>query len=258
MQKPMRTFMTKWLGTQRFICAATYGGATLVPQLKRGLQLPMLRVNQSPFQFPRASNGSGLVIVPLKLSAGHSSYATSKLYGNWQFAEERHLPVAYTGTSFCSIYLSEVCWCGETQKSKQSAIDEGTAKIQELAAEIEQGIALSSRLGPEIDSLKSEFEKNAAALKQAAAIREKQSTEFEEQSKDLAESISAVKKALKVMSKKETKESKESVSFLQTSRSSEVSSALREVFVRSRRPVAGSSRKLRDWWRSGRGCIVQV
>jgi len=133
------------------------------------------------------------------------------------------------------VYDKMVCWCGETQKSKQSAIDEGTAKIQELAAEIEQGIALSSRLGPEIDSLKSEFEKNAAALKQAAAIREKQSTEFEEQSKDLAESISAVKKALKVMSKKETKESKESVSFLQTSKSSEVSSALREVFVRSRR-----------------------
>jgi len=218
----------------------------------------MLRGNQIPFQFPRASNGSGLVIAPLKLSGGWTFIICHQQI-IWKLTICRRKALAYTGTSFCSIYLSEVCWCGETQKSKQSAIDEGTAKIQELAAEIEQGIALSSRLGPEIDSLKSEFEKNAAALKQAAAIREKQSTEFEEQSKDLAESISAVKKALKVMSKKETKESKESVSFLQTSKSSEVSSALREVFVRSRRPVAGSaSRKLRDLWRSGRGCIVQV
>ena len=120
--------------------------------------------------------------------------------------------------------------------------------------------------------MKSEFEKNAAALKQAAAIREKQSTEFEAESKDLAESITAVKKALKVMSKKETKESKESVSFLQTSKSSEVGSALREVFVRSRRPAAGhrgvafaaadhqpdAARKLGGLWRCGRGCIVQV
>lgn len=223
----------------------------------------MLRGNQIPFQFPRASNGSGLVIVPLNLSGGWTFRICYRQI-IWKLTICRRKALAHTGiilnifNIFCSIYLSEVCWCGETQKSKQSAIDEGTAKIQELAAEIEQGIALSSRLGPEIDSLKSEFEKNAAALKQAAAIREKQSTEFEEQSKDLAESISAVKKALKVMSKKETKESKESVSFLQTSKSSEVSSALREVFVRSRRPVAGSSRKLRELWRSGRGCIVQV
>lgn len=220
--------MTKWLGTQlcsqRFIWAATYGAATLV-------------------QNARSPNSKGV--------RNYQCSGTTKFHFNFQ----GHLTV-----QDLSLYcLSEVCWCGETQKSKQSAIDEGTAKIQELAAEIEQGIALSSRLGPEIDSLKSEFEKNAAALKQAAAIREKQSTEFEEQSKDLAESISAVKKALKVMSKKETKESKESVSFLQTSKSSEVSSALREVFVRSRRPVAGSaSRNLGDLWRSGRGCIVQV
>ncbi|CAJ1363142.1 unnamed protein product [Effrenium voratum] len=106
------------------------------------------------------------------------------------------------------VYDKMACWCTETQKSKQAAIEEGSARIESLAAEIEQGIALSARLGPEIESLQKEAEKNQQALQQATAIREKQVSEFEAESKDLQESISAVRKAVKAGKSK---------SFLQTS-----------------------------------------
>ena len=108
----------------------------------------------------------------------------------------------------CVSEACQACWCTETQKSKQAAIEEGSARIESLAAEIEQGIALSARLGPEIESLQKEAEKNQQALQQATAIREKQVSEFEAESKDLQESISAVRKAVKAGKSK---------SFLQTS-----------------------------------------
>lgn len=67
-------------------------GCNIGPPTQKGFATTNAQGQPKSIQFPRASNGSGLVIVPLKLSAGHSSYATSKLYGNWQFAEERQLP----------------------------------------------------------------------------------------------------------------------------------------------------------------------
>ncbi|CAE7789769.1 unnamed protein product [Symbiodinium sp. CCMP2592] len=125
------------------------------------------------------------------------------------------------------IYDKMVCWCTETQKAKQKAIDEGGARIESLSAEIEQGVALSARLQPEIESLKKEEEKNKQALEQASAIRKKQSGEFEAESGDLKDSIAAVRKAVNLLNKKDAG----ATSFLQVaSKASQVKSALRQVF----------------------------
>jgi len=125
------------------------------------------------------------------------------------------------------VYDKMVCWCTETQKAKQKAIDEGGARIESLSAEIEQGVALSARLQPEIESLKKEEEKNKQALEQASAIRKKQSGEFESESGDLKDSIAAVRKAVNLLNKKDAG----ATSFLQVaSKASQVKSALRQVF----------------------------
>ena len=132
----------------------------------------------------------------------------------------------------------QVCWCTETQKAKQKAIDEGAARIESLSAEIEQGVALSARLQPEIDSLKKEAEKNKQALEQAAAIRKKQNGEFVAESGDLKDSVAAVKKAVNILKKKDAGPT----SFLQvTSKASQVKSALQKMFSRSHRQ--GSSKR---------------
>ncbi|CAE7482641.1 unnamed protein product [Symbiodinium sp. CCMP2456] len=131
------------------------------------------------------------------------------------------------------IYDKMVCWCTETQKAKQKAIDEGGARIESLSAEIEQGVALSARLQPEIESLKKEEEKNKQALEQASAIRKKQSGEFEAESGDLKDSIAAVRKAVNLLNKKDAPRA---TSFLQVaSKASQVKSALRQMLSKSRR-----------------------
>ena len=130
------------------------------------------------------------------------------------------------------MWLAEVCWCTDTQKAKQKSIDEGAARIDSLSAEIEQGVALSARLQPEIDSLKKEAEKNKQALEQASAIRKKQSGEFEAESGDLKDSIAAVDKAVNLLKKKDSG----ATSFLQVaSKASQVKSALRQMFSKSHR-----------------------
>lgn len=132
------------------------------------------------------------------------------------------------------IYDKMVCWCTETQKARQKAIDEGGARIDSLSAEIEQGVALSARLQPEIDSLKKEQEKNKQALEQASAIRKKQSGEFEAESGDLKDSIAAVRKAVNLLKKDDP--APRATSFLQVaSKASQVKSALRQMLSKSHR-----------------------
>lgn len=100
-------------------------------------------------------------------------------------------------------YEKVVCWCTSTKKAKTLAIEEGAARIDTLSSEIEQGIALSARLGPEIDALKKEVVRNSGALRQAVTIREKQEKEYEGESEDLRGSISALKQAMIVIGKEE-------------------------------------------------------
>eukprot|EP00930_Biecheleria_cincta_P056257 TRINITY_DN42409_c0_g1_i1.p1 TRINITY_DN42409_c0_g1~~TRINITY_DN42409_c0_g1_i1.p1 ORF type:complete len:703 (+),score=218.86 TRINITY_DN42409_c0_g1_i1:71-2179(+) len=100
-------------------------------------------------------------------------------------------------------YEKVVCWCTSTKKAKTLAIEEGAARIDALTSEIEQGIALSARLGPEIEALKNEVVRNSGALRQAVTIREKQEKEFEAESEDLRGSISALKQAMIVIGKED-------------------------------------------------------
>lgn len=96
-------------------------------------------------------------------------------------------------------YEKMVCWCTGTKKKKALAIDEGAARINTLSSEIEQGVALSARLGPELEALKNEVERNNGALRQAAAIRAKQAKEYVAESKDLEGSMVALKQAMKTL-----------------------------------------------------------
>lgn len=100
-------------------------------------------------------------------------------------------------------YEKMVCWCTGTKKKKALAIDEGAARINTLSSEIEQGIALSARLGPELEALKKEVERNNGALREAAAIRAKQVKEYAAESEDLKGSIAALKQAMKTLDNKE-------------------------------------------------------
>lgn len=98
-------------------------------------------------------------------------------------------------------YEKVVCWCTSTKKARTLAIEEGTARIDTLTSEIEQGIALSARLGPEIEALKKEVVRNSGALRQAVTIREKQEKEYMAETEDLRGSISALKQAMLVIGK---------------------------------------------------------
>lgn len=100
-------------------------------------------------------------------------------------------------------YEKVVCWCTGTKKAKTKAIEDGTARIDTLTSEIEQGIAQSARLAPEIEALKKEAVRNSGALRQAVTMREKQEKEFEAETEDLRGSISALKQAMLVIGKEE-------------------------------------------------------
>lgn len=93
------------------------------------------------------------------------------------------------------------CWCEDNDKEKTKAISDADARIVQLKAEIEAGIAGSERLKVEIQSLEEEIETELASLAQATEIRKKQYDEFNNEEKDLIESISALKAAIVVLSK---------------------------------------------------------
>eukprot|EP00930_Biecheleria_cincta_P048008 TRINITY_DN3338_c0_g1_i4.p1 TRINITY_DN3338_c0_g1~~TRINITY_DN3338_c0_g1_i4.p1 ORF type:complete len:738 (+),score=202.77 TRINITY_DN3338_c0_g1_i4:79-2292(+) len=100
-------------------------------------------------------------------------------------------------------YEKMVCWCTGTKKAKALAIEEGEARINQLSSDIDQAVALSARIGPELEALKNEVERNNGALRQATAIRSKQVKEYEAESEDLEGSIAALKQAMNTLDNKE-------------------------------------------------------
>merc|ERR1719329_1519254 len=78
------------------------------------------------------------------------------------------------------VFSNHACWCETNEKEKKQAIVDGNARLERLAADIEEGTARAAQLETEIGELKDEFDAEAA---------------------DSMEAITAMKQAVKVLSK---------------------------------------------------------
>merc|ERR1719329_1378784 len=99
------------------------------------------------------------------------------------------------------VFSNHKCWCETNEKEKQQAIVDGNARLERLAADIEEGTARAAQLETEIGELKDEIAENEEAVEKATQMREKEKEEFDAEAADSMEAITAMKQAVKVLSK---------------------------------------------------------
>lgn len=99
------------------------------------------------------------------------------------------------------VFDNHKCWCETNEKEKKQAIVDGNARLERLAAAIEEGIARAAQLETEIGELKDEIAENEEAVEKATQMREKEKEEFDAEAADSMEAITAMKEAVKVLSK---------------------------------------------------------
>merc|ERR1719329_996044 len=99
------------------------------------------------------------------------------------------------------VFDNHKCWCETNEKEKKQAIVDGNARLERLAAAIEEGTARAAQLETEIGELKDEIAENEEAVEKATQMREKEKEEFDAEAADSMEAITAMKQAVKVLSK---------------------------------------------------------
>merc|ERR1719329_1267785 len=99
------------------------------------------------------------------------------------------------------VFDNHKCWCETNEKEKKQAIVDGNARLDRLAAAIEEGNARAAQLETEIGELKDEIAENEEAVEKATQMREKEKEEFDAEAADSMEAITAMKQAVKVLSK---------------------------------------------------------
>merc|ERR1719329_409919 len=99
------------------------------------------------------------------------------------------------------VFDNHKCWCETNEKEKKQAIVDGNARLERLAATIEEGNARAAQLETEIGELKDEIAENEEAVEKATQMREKEKEEFDAEAADSMEAITAMKQAVKVLSK---------------------------------------------------------
>merc|ERR1719329_1226087 len=99
------------------------------------------------------------------------------------------------------VFDNHKCWCETNEKEKKQAIVDGNARLDRLAAAIEEGTARAAQLETEIGELKDEIAENEEAVEKATQMREKEKEEFDAEAADSMEAITAMKQAVKVLSK---------------------------------------------------------
>merc|ERR1719329_1217410 len=99
------------------------------------------------------------------------------------------------------VFSNHACWCETNEKEKKQAIVDGNARLERLAADIEEGTARAAQLETEIGELKDEIAENEEAVEKATQMREKEKEEFDAEAADSMEAITAMKQAVKVLSK---------------------------------------------------------
>merc|ERR1719503_25417 len=87
------------------------------------------------------------------------------------------------------------------RRKKTQAIVDGNARLERLAADIEEGTARAAQLETEIGELKDEIAENEEAVEKATQMREKEKEEFDAEAADSMEAITAMKQAVKVLAK---------------------------------------------------------
>jgi hypothetical protein len=98
------------------------------------------------------------------------------------------------------IYNKMACWCETTDKEKNKAIADATARIAALNTEISTLTQASARLNTEIKHFTIEVADNQAALDQADEMRQKQLAEFNQNEKDMLIAINQLKSAVQTLS----------------------------------------------------------
>merc|ERR1719329_74194 len=99
------------------------------------------------------------------------------------------------------VFSNHACWCETNEKEKKQAIVDGNARLERLAADIEEGTARAAQLETEIGELKDEIAENEEAVEKATQMCEKEKEEFDAEAADSMEAITAMKQAVKVLSK---------------------------------------------------------
>ena len=82
------------------------------------------------------------------------------------------------------VFSNHKCWCETNEKEKNQAIVDGNARLERLAADIEEGTARAAQLETEIGELKDEIAENEEAVEKATQMREKEKEEFDAEAAD--------------------------------------------------------------------------
>merc|ERR1719329_775112 len=97
------------------------------------------------------------------------------------------------------VFSNHACWCETNEKEKKQAIVDGNARLERLAADIEEGTARAAQLETEIGELKDEIAENEEAVEKATQMREKENEEAVEKATQMREAINAMKEAVNVL-----------------------------------------------------------
>merc|ERR1719440_1638086 len=99
------------------------------------------------------------------------------------------------------VYEQLTCWCETNRKEKETAIEAGKAKIEQLESSIEELTAKIAELTEHYNGQRGEMYKNDKAKKDATGMRMKEGQEFHKEETDLIQAINACKHAITVLSK---------------------------------------------------------
>jgi len=94
-------------------------------------------------------------------------------------------------------------WCDSFRDEKKKCIEEATAQISQLVADIEKAEADASALAEEIEDLEGLVAKAEKELAAAKALRDKEKADYEAQHTDFEESIDALERAIETLKSKE-------------------------------------------------------
>merc|ERR1719456_1236258 len=99
------------------------------------------------------------------------------------------------------VYEQLTCWCETNRKEKETAIEAGKAKIEQLESSIEELTAKIAELTEHYNGQRGEMYKNDKAKKDATGMRMKEGQEVHKEETDLINAINACKHAIVVLSK---------------------------------------------------------
>merc|ERR1740117_1221778 len=160
--------------------------------LERGTQM----VRSIPAMLRLAAASGALSVAALREASGVNP--VTKVVG---LLEEMKTQVEEEAKEDEKVFSNHKCWCETNEKEKKQAIVDGNARLDRLAADIEEGTARAAQLETEIGELKDEIAQNEEAVEKATQMREKEKEEFDAEAADSMEAITAMKQAVKVLSK---------------------------------------------------------